>query len=298
MNHSGQNQRQKDQHGHNQDAGRGRRGRRVGTSARLRALCAMTLTLSAAALAAGGCIDNSGLLIILQNQMPSVVDVASHNCQPGSTASASPVGSGVLDLEIGTNPPPLYMAYPLVQSTLPPRATSPGATEPNTVYVDGVRGVLVPPPGLTITWPVDCPASFSWPSTAALLPGTTLGLSAQVIRPCQAAAIHALFASGELPSDFSQQVLFTVEMRVVGRVTSGSEITSDAFRFAVRVCVGCLQTGFADMAQFNFPARPSCSVAPKPNPYHGNPCNLSQDTGPLLCCTGDMNQPVCPAPDM
>ena len=255
-------------------------------------------TLSLAAFAGSGCIDNSGLLIILQNQTPTVVDVASHNCQAGSTASAAPVGSGVLDLEIGTNPPPLYMAYPLVQNTLPVRAAGAGEIEPNSVYVDGVRGVLVPPPGLTMTWPVDCPATFFWPSTAALLPGTTLGLSAQVIRPCQAQTIHDLFASGDLPSDMSQQVLFTIEMRVVGRVTSGSEITSDAFRFSVRVCIGCLQTGFSDIAQFNFPARPSCGVAPKPNPYHGNPCNLAQDTGPLLCCTGEMNQPICPAPDM
>lgn len=255
-------------------------------------------TLCLAALAGGGCIDNSGLLVVLQNQTPTIVDVASHNCQAGSTASAAPVGSGVLDLEIGTNPPPLYMAYPLVQSTLPRRAATPGEIEPNTVYVDGVRGTLVPPPGLAMTWPVDCPASFFWPSTAALLPGTTLGLSAQVIRPCQAQVIHDLFASGALPADMSQQVLFTIEMRVVGRVTSGSEITSDAFRFSVRVCIGCLQTGFSDIAQFNFPARPSCGVAPKPNPYHGNPCNLAQDTGPLLCCTGDMNQVICPAPDM
>ena len=65
--------------------------------------------------------------------------------------------------------------------------------------------------------------------TAALLPGTTLGLSAQVIRPCQAAAIHALFASGDLPADMAQQVLFTIEMRVVGRVSSGSEIAGTAW---------------------------------------------------------------------
>ena len=35
----------------------------------------------------------------------------------------------------------------------------------------------------------------------------------------------------KLPSDMAQQVLFAIEMRVVGRVTSGSEITSDAFRY-------------------------------------------------------------------
>jgi hypothetical protein len=261
----------------------------------MRNLVGAVMTASWAAVAAGGCIDNSGLLVILQNQMPLIDDTA-HMCTAGSTASASPVGSGVLDLQAGAVP--AYFAYPLVQSTLPPRAAQPGAVEPNTVYVDGVRGTLVPPPGLTVDWPAECPATFFWPSTAALLPGTALGITAQVIRPCQAQAILARFASGELPSDLAQQVLFTIEMRVVGRVTSGSEITSDAFRFSVRMCIGCLQTGFSDIAQFNFPARPPCGVAPKPNAYHGNPCNLSQDYGPLLCCTGDMNQVVCPAPDM
>jgi len=253
------------------------------------------LMVSGVAIAAGGCLDNSGLLIILQNQHP-LVDTTTHMCTAGSTASASPVGSGVLDLEVG--PAPAYLAYPLVQSTLPVRAASPGAIEPNTVYVDGVRGTIVPPPGLTVTWPAGCPAEFFSPGTAALLPGATLGLPAQVIRPCQAQVIHDLFASGELPSDLTQQVLFAIEMRVVGRVTSNSEITSDAFRFYVRACIGCLQTGFGDIAQYNFPARPSCGAAPKPNNYHGNPCNLAQDYGPLLCCTGDMNQIVCPAPDM
>jgi len=253
-------------------------------------------SLMAAVLAGGaGCVADSGLLVILQNQQP-LVDTTTHLCSAGSTASASPVGSGVLDLEVGVAPQ--YLVYPLVQSTLPMRAATAGAVEPNTVYVDGVRGKIVPPPGLTVNWPAGCPADFFSAGTAALLPGTTLGLTAQVIRPCQAQVIHDLFASGELPSDLTQQVVFAIEMRVVGRVTSGSEITSDAFRFYVRTCIGCLQTGFSDIAQYNYPARPSCGAAPKPNAYHGNPCNLAQDYGPLLCCTGDMNQIVCPAPDM
>ncbi len=250
-------------------------------------------------LAAAGCVSNSGLLVILQNQQP-VQDETTHICSAGSTPSANVVGTGVLDLETSTPPSayPAYLAYPLVQSALPIQAATPGAIEPNAVYIDGVRGTLIPPPGLTMTWPDGCPADFFWPTTTALLPGTMVGLTAQVISPCQAQTIHALFAAGTLPPDLGQLVIFTIEMRVVGRLTSGSEIDSDKFRFSVRTCIGCLQTGFDDVAQYNFPARPSCSASPKPNLDHGNPCNPAQDYGPLLCCTGATNDIVCPAPDM
>jgi hypothetical protein len=242
-----------------------------------------------------GCVTNDGLIVILQNQQP-VPDTTTHTCTAPSMTGTAPVGNGTLDLEVGTAPG--YFVYPLLQSTLPPRATSPGTVEPNTVYIDSMRVTIHPPPGLNVTWPAGCPATFNWPTTAALLPGTTLGLSAQVVLPCHAQVIHDLFASADLPSEFTQQVLFVVEMRAMGRLTSGSDITSDAFRFSVRMCIGCLQTGFPDIAQYNYPARPSCGAAPKPNGYHGNPCNLAQDYGPVLCCTGDMNQIVCPAPDM
>ena len=257
------------------------------------------VAVASALVAAGGCVQNSGLLVILQNQQP-ISDETTQMCSAGATASAVVVGTGVLDLETSTPPAaaPAYIAYPLVQNALPARAANAGEFEPNAVFIDGVRGTIVPPPGLSMTWPTGCAADFYWPSTATLLPGAMMGMTAQVIRPCQSNAIHDLFATGDLPSDLGQQVLFTVEMRVVGRLTSGSEIDSDAFRFSVRACIGCLQTGIPGNAQLNFPARPSCSAAPKPNPDHHNPCNPAQDYGPLLCCTGDMNQIVCPAPDM
>jgi hypothetical protein len=117
-----------------------------------------------------------------------------------------------------------------------------------------------------------------------------------VISPCQAAVIHDLFVAGTLPPDLGQLVMFTIEMRVVGILPSGSEIDSDKFRFSVRTCIGCLQTGFQDVAQYNFPARPTCSSLTTPNLDKGNPCNVAQDYGPLLCCTGSSNEIVCPAP--
>jgi hypothetical protein len=244
---------------------------------------------------AGGCVTDSGLVVILQNQTPAIDDTT-HTCSAGTLPSAVAVGAGVLDLEVGSAPG--YIAYPLVQSRLPTRATIPGGVDANTVYLDGVRGTLFPPPGLTVDWPADCPGTFFSPAALALIPGANQGMSAQVIRPCQAQAIHDLFASGALPPDLTQQVLFTVEMRAVGRLASGDEVLSDTFRFSVRMCIGCLQTAFSDVAPLDWPARPSCGAAPKPNPYHGNPCNFAQDWGPLLCCTGDKNQAVCPAPDM
>jgi hypothetical protein len=251
----------------------------------------------ASSLAAAGCVSNSGLLVILQNNQP-VQDTTTLMCSAGSAPSLTAIGTGVLDLETASPPAayPGYIAYPLVQSTLPIQAAMPGAVEPNTVYIEGVRGTLIPPPGLSIDWPAGCPADFFWPTTGALLPGSMLGLTAQVISPCQAALIHDLFVAGTLPPDLGQLVMFTIEMRVVGQLSSGSEIDSDKFRFSVRTCIGCLQTGLKDMAQYDFPARPSCSELTTPNVDKGNPCNVAQDYGPLLCCTGTMNAIVCPAP--
>jgi hypothetical protein len=264
-------------------------------------LLALSAGATALALSAGaGCVSNQGLMVILQNQQPVVnTDTTMGQiCSAGTTPSAVAVGAGVLDLEVGNDPFPSYLAYPLVQSRLPTAATVPGGADPNTVQLQGVRGTLYPPPGLTIDWPAGCPDTFYSASSGALLPGASQAMIAQVISPCQAEVLHDLFASGQLPPDLSQQVIFTVEMRAVGAVGSGSQVESDAFRLSVRVCIGCLQTGFSDLAQFNWPARPACSAAPKPNPHHGNPCNVAQDFGPLLCCTGDKNQAVCPAPDM
>ena len=102
----------------------------------------------ASSLAAAGCVSNSGLLVILQNNQP-VQDTTTMMCSAGSTPSATATGTGILNLETSTPPEayPAYIAYPLVQSALPIPAAMPGAIEPNTVYIEGVRGTLIPPPG-------------------------------------------------------------------------------------------------------------------------------------------------------
>jgi hypothetical protein len=266
----------------------------VRTRATARFAAAAALAAAAAA-SSSGCVADSGLLVILQNQQPTMDDTT-HLCNAGTTPSAVAVGSGTLDLEVGA--PPAYVAYPLVQSSLPSGAMSPGGTDPNTVFLEGVRVTLTPPPGLDVTWPADCPGTFTYPSASALLPGSSQGMNVEVVRPCHAQLIRDMFMPGGLPPDLTQEVLFSVEMRAVGRLTSGSELTSSPFAFSVRMCIGCLQTGYPDIAQFDWPGRPTCAQAPQPNPYHGNPCNIAQDWGPLLCCTGAGNATVCPAPDM
>jgi hypothetical protein len=260
---------------------------------------AVAMTAMLAMTAAAGCVKDTGLLVILQNQQPTIdTTTAVPMCSAGDTPSAVAVGSGVLDLSVPAALENGYLAYPLVQNQLPSRADTPGGTDPNTVRLQGVNVTLIPPPGVTVDWPDGCGASFFAPGASALIPGASQGMTSLVVGNCQAKVIHDLFASSALPPDLSQQVLFDVEMNALGTLTSGDQVLSDTFSFSVRMCYGCLQTGFPDVAQFDWPARPACSAAPKPNLYHGNPCNIAQDFGPLLCCTGEGNVATCPAPDM
>jgi len=54
--------------------------------------------------------------------------------------------------------------------------------------------------------------------------------------------------------------------------------------------------GVLDLAQYNYPGLPVVTCRPRPNPHKGNPCNIAQDQGPLLCCLDDNSKPVCPRP--
>jgi hypothetical protein len=245
-------------------------------------------------LAAAGCVEESGVLVILQNQIP-VADETTRICTPSSEGGGAPRSLGTLDLDVGMPQP--YLVYPLVQSRLLPQAAAGGA-EPNTVTLNGAKITLIPPSGVNVPWQATCQGSFQSSTALTLDPGQTKAFSIPAMLGCHTAQIRTLFVTGELPSDLGQMVLFTIEMRATGQRSSGDAIESGAFRLPVRVCVGCLQTGFPGLAQFNYPTRPRCADSPKPNPHKGNPCNIAQDYGPLLCCIDSMDQPVCPAPDL
>jgi hypothetical protein len=155
----------------------------------------------------------------------------------------------------------------------------------------------IPPPGYVFPWPADVPNHVEPHFSQGLEPSASLTAKVELVSQTQAKAILDEFRPGGLNPDLTQQIIFTAEIRAVGQL-NGSQIESDVSHFPIRMCVGCLQTGFPALAQYNYPALPLCSVAPRPNMYKGNACNFAQDSGFLLCCLDENQRPVCPSPDM
>jgi hypothetical protein len=243
--------------------------------------------------AAGGCVDNAGLMVILGNQVP-MMDAVTHVCSATAADGTAVLGEGVLDLDVGTPQP--YVAYPIVQNRLQALGMASGV-EPNRIMLEGFHINLIPPAGFNFPWTAEAPNHLEPAFSQGLEPGAELTAQIQAVTQNQAKAILAQFGPGGLSPVLTDQVIFTAEMHAVG-TRNGDTIESDVFRFPIRMCVGCLQTGFADLAQYNYPGVPLCTVAPKPNIYKGNPCNFAQDSGPLLCCLDDSHKAICPSPDM
>ena len=241
----------------------------------------------------GACVENPGLMVILGNQVPTM-DGTTHVCSAATSTGVSLLGQGVLDLGVGT--PQGYVAYPVVQNRLAPRGMS-GGFDSNRIMLDGFRITLKAPPGYDFPWTADVPNHVEPHFPQGLEPSSSLTANIELVSQTQARAILAEFKPGGLNPDLAQQIIFTAEIRAVGEL-SGGEIESDVFRYPIRMCVGCLQTGFLSAAQYNYPHVPECSVAPRPNMYKGNPCNYAQDSGPLLCCVDDSMKIICPSPDI
>jgi hypothetical protein len=241
---------------------------------------------------AGGCVEDAGIVVILKNQIPEF-DSQSGRCEISAAGGDISRNEGILDLAVSDAPN--YFVYPVVQSRLPALAVE-GRAEPNMITLTHLRVTIQPPPGFPFTWS-GCGNSSDPSFGIALPPGATGSAAVEAILPCQAKQILEQFKPGGLNPDLTERVYFSLEMRAFGTRSSGDEIKSDPFRVPVRVCVGCLQTGFSDLAQYNYPALPMCGVAPRPNPHKGNPCNLDQDIGPVLCCLDNNGKAICPSPD-
>jgi hypothetical protein len=239
---------------------------------------------------ATGCVENEGLMVILGNQIPTM-DATTHTCS--AMMGGALLGQGRLDLGVGT--PQAYVAYPVVQNRLPARGTA-GGFEPNRVMLDGFRVTLKAPPGYDFPWSADVPNHVEPHFPQGLEPSTSLTGTVEIVSQTQAKAILDEFRPGGLNPDLAQQIIFTAEIRAVGQL-NGGEIESDVFRFPIRMCVGCMQTGFTDVAQYNYPGLPLCTIAPRPNLHKGNDCHFAQDEGLLLCCLDESQHPVCPSPD-
>jgi hypothetical protein len=249
-------------------------------------------TAALGAFLVSGCVDYGSSLTIVQNQLPTTEGAESRACVIPSMASALRNALGTFDVALDKSYP--YYMYPLVSNGLP---TLSGTVDPNIININKFSVKIEAPPTVTVPWTPACPAEFDFPSPLPLHPLEQAAAIVEAIRPCHYDLLHQLMAEGKLPSSFSERVIFRLIIRAKGRHGS-TEIKSDPFEFPVRVCYGCLQTGYntAAYADFNFPKVPSCNRLAETNPFPGNPCNPAQDFGPLLCCALDAEgkQLECP----
>ena len=149
--------------------------------------------------------------------------------------------SGILDVALDQTYS--YKLFPLVQNNLLPAAGG-SDIEPNRVYVTGAQIEIVAPPGVTIPFSGECAAEFDHPSQSSISPGATRAIRVEAIRACHATLFQGLFRSGALNPMVSESVYFRVIVRIKGR-HGGTQILSEPFEFPIRVCYGCLQTGFS-----------------------------------------------------
>jgi hypothetical protein len=263
-----------------------------GKSELVRGALAGAAALSLSALSLAGCTDANDALIIVQAQVPDETCKVSEEGSGGARRT-----EGVLDL--GLDRPYGYMLFPLIANNLP-SLSSTGGIDPNRVQITGAEMKILPPAGVTVAWPEGCGTEFDDGSTAVVNPGERRAITIQVVKSCHAAAFRDLFLKGALNPALTDIIKLRVVVRAVGRHGSTS-IKSDPFEYPIRICYGCLQTGFTgDYAAFSYertpPKVPACENLVE-NPYRGNVCNPAQDFGPVLCCAQDPKgeKLICPA---
>ncbi|MDX2020510.1 MAG: hypothetical protein SF187_09730 [Deltaproteobacteria bacterium] len=248
----------------------------------------VALMAAAVPLLAGCTTDVNGAFIIVQNQVPELVSGA---CAVPSKASETRqiAGTGAYDVDLDKPYP--YFLYPLLRNDLPVAATE-GTIEVNRIEYTGVEVKIEPPAGVAFPSTADCPTEFKFAERASIPPTGEVGSAVQVFLPCHSATLLKMFNSGALPKDFATYVRFKVTIRAIGKHGNGT-LKSDPFEYIVRVCKGCLQTGYSPMfAPFEYPGVPACTALAA-NPYQGNPCNPAQD-GQILCCKKADDKLDCP----
>ncbi len=255
----------------------------------------ISLAVPVAGLLSTACVVDDGphALLIEQTQSP----------MEGTCASPAEVGevrliSGVLDVGLNRDYP--YRMYPVVTNQLASfRAGGQSkADELNNVTLTGFRVSIEPPPGVaSIPWAEGCPGDFDYDvETHLLAPEASVGSIVEAIRYCHVPVLRQQFESGVAGFDpnLSAEVVLRVTLKAKGRHGS-DDLRSAPFTFPIRVCVGCLQTGYAEpgFAQYDFPNIPACEALSS-NPYPGNACDPGQD-GLILCCRDQTSRIICPA---
>lgn len=237
--------------------------------------------------------DGPQALLIVQADAPE-----STTCAAPAEIGTKRLVSGVYDVALDRLYP--FRMYPVITNQL---ASFLGAgkgqsDEVNNVILTGFRVEIAPPAGVgSIPWAAGCSGEFDWNVETHLLPpAASVGTIVEAIRYCHVPVLREQFQnkSPGFDSDMSAEVILSVTLRAKGHHGT-SEVESAPFTFPIRVCYGCLQTGYSQpgFAQYNFPNVPACEVLTT-NPFAGNLCDPAQDQR-ILCCKDKTSGIICPA---
>lgn len=231
--------------------------------------------LTAAAL--GGCGQPAGQFFVVQNQSPLA------GCTIPTGAAGTYQGEGTLDIRVPASSDAAYLLFPLLENDLP--AAGGGGAEPNRIalsgfevelaFVDGNAAVAAAFASLAAEGATAGLMHFQTPWSGSVAPGggrTSAGTSAF---PAETAL--RLRDSGALADHSYARV--TANVRAHGRTLSG-EVSSDVFKYPIRVCDGCLINSITSC--------PSTAAV-----LTGGVCGPGQDA-PVDCCTQGTSL-ICPA---
>jgi len=230
--------------------------------------------------AAAGCGAPSGQFLIVQNQVPE------GGCVIPSTLGAVYRGTGDLDVRLVQDGAKRgYAVFPLLQNNLPaPSAGQVG--DPNRIALSGFD--------VDISLPSDAPQEgpiwelfqslelnepgllhYGVPTSGSVASGG--GNTASSVDGLPAELARRIRATGVLEAKTFIYVNTTIRAR--GDTNTGG-VTSDPFKYPIRVCDGCL------IAQVDV-----CPFTSSPTNL-GNECNVAQDQSVDCCVAG--SGLVCP----
>ena len=228
-------------------------------------------------LALAGCGQPAGQFYVVQNQSPEA------GCTVPTGTSGTYQGEGTLDIRVPATSDAAYTLFPLLQNDLP--AVGGGSAEPNRIALSGFEVEIAFVDGNAAA--ASLFASLATDSTAAGLlhfqtawsgsvaPGggrTSAGTSAF---PAET-AIRLRDSCALVDHSY---VRVTANVRAKGSTQSGG-VTSDVFKYPIRVCDGCLINSIT--------ACPSTTAV-----LTGGVCGPGQDA-PVDCCTQGTSL-ICPA---
>jgi len=227
--------------------------------------------------ALSACGQPAGQFFVVQNQSPEA------GCTIPTGAAGTYQGEGTLDIRVPASSDAAYMLFPLLENDLP--AAGSGGAEPNRIalssfeveiaFVDGNAAAAAAFAAIEADSSTAGLMHFQTPWSGSVAPGggrTSAGTSAF---PAETAI--RLRDSGALADHSYARV--TANVRAHGSTQSGS-ITSDVFKYPIRVCDGCLINSITSC--------PSTTAV-----LTGGVCGPGQDA-PVDCCTQGTSL-ICPA---